>query len=372
MTETAGAFPPGKYVITGAFWQDVDQEVLMMRIGIEQEFIFKDRSGRFLDVENTEYSLFEKIVDAFPAFAGDDACFECKSLERYPKRCYVEGFEIHGPDKKPVETLPKALEIRTLPHATVDAVVEEFQGSYALAMQIAEKFGLSPVLTSRHPFKSEVSVNRQYRPVESAARTEQELALAFGSMMTHGLQVNISMSGYSHEQMTDMAQKVNHYMPAFVPFSFSSPFYEGRVFEGLSYRGYLRAETSWLTELLNRQGVRILEFGGFDACGDARLLRALLTMFRGFLLDETLTGRSPSHDVERLKRASLVGYDDPSIKEQGRLVLNAAKAAIGEDAAAMDLLETMLRENDSYSARMKQSFSESGNIVACISNQYEY
>ena len=344
----------------------------MMKIGIEQEFVFKDRSNQYLDIENTDYSLFEKIVDAFPAFAGDDAVFECKSLEQYPKRCYVEGFECHGPDKKPYTTLPKALEIRTLPHPTVEAAVEEFQSSYTRAMRLAKSNGLSPVLTSRHPFKTLVSTKQQHDPIESAVRTEQELALAFGSIMTHGLQINISMSGHSQEQMMDLVRKVNHYLPAMVPLSFSSPFIGGRAFEGLSSRGHFRADSNWLVELLTRQGIRIIEFGGFDACGDAQLLRALLTLFRGLLLDEILTGRSANHDSERLKRASMVGYCDPSIKEQGLLVLNASRVAVGEDAGAMDILETMIHENDSYAARMKQDFLVNGDIIACISDRYKF
>ena len=117
-----------------------------MRIGIEQEFVFKDGSGRYLDCENTQYALFSQVVDRFPLFDGDDAWFACKSLETRPKRCYVEGFERHGPDGAVLETLPKGLEIRTLPHETVAGILKEFRASYAAVMETAGRFGLSPVL----------------------------------------------------------------------------------------------------------------------------------------------------------------------------------------------------------------------------------
>jgi hypothetical protein len=61
-----------------------------MKIGIEQEFVFKDQAGRYLDLENTDYSLSMNIIDEFPLFAGDDDVFECKSLEQQPRRCYVD------------------------------------------------------------------------------------------------------------------------------------------------------------------------------------------------------------------------------------------------------------------------------------------
>jgi len=172
--------------------------------------------------------------------------------------------------------------------------------------------------------------------------------------------------------MEELVQKVNYYMPSFIPYSFSSPFYEGKDFKGLCSRNYYRAETRQLVELHNRQGVGVLEFRGFDACGDVLLLGALLTLFRGFLLDKTLAERSLSQNPECLKRSSVLGFDDPSIREEGLVVLSAAKTALGEEAKTLHLLETMLYENDSYAARMKQRYFEKRDIMACISNQYNY
>lgn len=343
-----------------------------MKIGIEQEFVFKDQAGRYLDLENTDYSLFMNIIDEFPLFAGDDDVFDCKSLERQPKRCYVEGLEQHGPDGKAIQTLPKALEIRTMPHATVEGVVGEFQNTYRRVMPIAKRYGLSPVLTSKHPYKSSYSSNFLSVPMESAVRTEEETTIAFVAMLTHGLHVNVSMSDRSYEQMEELVQKINYYMPSFIPYSFSSPFFEGKEFEGLCSRSFSRSGARQLTDLSDREGVVVLEFRGFDACGDAMLLSALLSLFRGFLLDETLTGRLQSQDPERVKRSSIYGFDDPSIKKQGRAVLSAAKNALGEEASKLQHLDTLLDNNDSYAARMKRCYFETGDIMNCISNRYKF
>ena len=343
-----------------------------MNIGIEQEFVFKDQAGRYMDLENTDYSLFMNIIDEFPLFAGDDDVFECKSLEQQPKRCYVEGLEQHGPDGNPIQTLPKALEIRTMPHPTVEGVVEEFQSTYRRVMPIAKRYGLSPVLTSKHPFKSSYSSDLLSSPVESAVRTKEESNIAFISMLTHGLHVSVSMSDRSYQQMEQLVQKINYYMPSFIPYSFSSPFFEGRDFEGLCSRSYSRSGARQLTELSVRQGAVVLEFRGFDACGDTMLLSALLNLFRGFLLDETLTGRLQNQDPERVKRSSIYGFDDPSIRKQGMAVLSAAKNALGEEAIKLHHLEALLDNNDSYAARMKRCYFETGDIMSCISNRYNF
>jgi hypothetical protein len=131
-------------------------------------------------------------------------------------------------------------------------------------------------------------------------------------------------------------------MPSFIPYSFSSPFYKGKDFEGLCSRSYSRSGARQLTDLSVRRGVVVLEFRGFDACGDAMLLSALLSLFRGFLLDETLTGSLQNQDPERVKRSSIYGFDDPSIRKQGMAVLSAAKNALGEEANTLHHLEALL------------------------------
>ena len=122
-----------------------------MRIGIEHEFVFKDRNGTYLDFDNAEFETFQKIVDAFPYMEDDDAYFECKSLEKKPKRCYVEGFERYDDRGRLTGTVPKGLEIRTLPHSTIEAVIDDFVHSYAQMLEFSSRKGLAPVLTSKNP-----------------------------------------------------------------------------------------------------------------------------------------------------------------------------------------------------------------------------
>jgi len=343
-----------------------------MQIGIEHEFVFKDANDNYLDFGNSKYALFAQIVDAFPYKEGDNSIFECKSLEQQPKRCYVEGFERYDINGKVIVTIPKGLEIRTLPHTTVDAVINDFLHSYIAMFNIASSYGLSPLLTSWHPHKNSVSLKAPLNHTEINLRTKDELPAALYSMLSNGIHVNISIDTYSKEQMSDLVQKVNYYAPFIIPFSFSSPFYHGGIFSGLSYRNYSRAKSHKIIQIQDRKGVDVLEFGGYDTCGDVKLLKSLLLLYKGLLLDKTLTKRASSHDVELLQLSALKGFKDEHIKKEGLIVLQAAKSALKEERKALEYLDDMLQTNDSYAVRMKQMYQGNSNIIQCISGQYSY
>lgn len=345
---------------------------LTLKIGIEQEFVFTDESGRYIDADNTPYSVFAGIVEQFPACAGDDSVLDCKSLEQRPKRCYVEGFERHDAEGNVIETVPKGLEIRTMPHESVDELVAEFRNTYARVMQLARQAGLSPVLTSMHPFKNELALDGLLDETERRVRTESRLAVARRSMLTHGLHVNVSLDGCPVNQMQSLVEKINYYTPSLVPWSFSSPFCNGSVFEGLCARNHSRAGTRSMTDLEDRQGVHVLEFRGFDAIGNTCLLTALLHLFCGLVLEDGLQGRASAQDPDRLRRSSLHGFSHPEFRREGLAILEAARAMRGEQGDSFDLLEDMLERNDSSSAQMKLCYADCGSIMDCISGRYNF
>jgi len=344
----------------------------MLNIGIEQEFVFADSTGRYLDADNVDYSVFRAIVDGLPIHNGDDEYLYCKSLETYPKRCYVEGFERHDSVGNTIETLPKGLEIRTLPHDNAEGVVTEFRETFAAVMSLASNAGLHPLLTSRHPFKTTLALDKNIGEVERKVRTEQRFALATRAMLSHGMHVTVSLRGASAGKLQDLVAKINYYLPALIPWSFSSPFYQGKAFQGLCCRNYLRAESRRMADVQNRHGVSVLEFRGFDACGDAGLMQAILNLYSGFLLDDSLPGRSREQDPEALKHSSLVGFADPVIRESGLQILRSSEAAMGGKNGPFELLAAMLENNDSYAARMKHRFTQTGSIMECISAQYDF
>lgn len=344
----------------------------MFKIGIEQEIVFLNEFGEYVDADNTGFGLFEEIVDAFPAFDGDDRFLECKSIETFPKRCYIEGFERHDAGGERVDTLPKALEIRTLPHDSVGGAVAEFRDSWSRAMALAAARGLSPVLTSRHPYKNNLDWFSRLGDNERLVRNEARFKLAKRAMMSHGLHVNVSLNGYDRDRMLDRVKKVCYYTPSIIPWSYSSPFYLGKAFEGLCSRNYYRASSRNMVDLNDRMGKNVIEFRAFDACGDYRLMDAVLRLFCGFLLDESLTGRTEQQDSERLMLSSLAGYNEPAIHDESQIILQASRTALGGAAEPFRLLKNMIDAKDSYAARMKARYKETGSIRESISGQYQF
>lgn len=48
------------------------------------------------------------------------------------------------------------------------------------------------------------------------------------------------------------------------------------------------------------------------------------------------------------------------------------RPGLPEGAVLLDLLEDMLRERDSYAARMKRQYMQGADLMTCISNRYDY
>ncbi|MBD3842934.1 MAG: hypothetical protein IE909_13845 [Campylobacterales bacterium] len=343
----------------------------MMRIGLEYEFTLIDNDNIYLDFENTKFDTFQKIVEDFPYFEKDDEIFECKSLEKRPKRCYVEGFERYDNNGQLLETTPKGLEVRTLPHASIDAIVEEFDSTFTHLAKIAKNYNFFPISMGYHPYKSSMLFSPSLNQTEVALRTNEMFEIAIKAMMWHSIHVNISISDFSKIQMDDFLQKLNYYAPFIIPFSFSSPFYQGKMFKGLSYRTYVRSQIRKVVQMTNRKGVDVIEFMGFDSFYDMRLLKALLYLIQGLLSDVTLKGRALVQDTDLLVKASLKGFEDDTLKQGGMIVLDAVKAVLKNEGKALEILGDMLLSKDSYARRMKEAYQKTGNIIRSISDQYD-
>jgi hypothetical protein len=193
-------------------------------------------------------------------------------------------------------------------------------------------------------------------------------------MFFNGIHINISMPKQSKKYLYDLVEKLNYYAPYIIPYAFSSPFYNNTIFKGLSSRNYFLYGEGWeIAKLTSRNNIDVIEFRGFDVCGDIKLLKALLLLIKGVILDQTLKGRTPVQNGELLQRSAMKGFDDTYIREKAKQVLLAVKETVvseGEDIYL--LLWHILEQNDSYALRMKKMYSKNQNIIETISGQYAY
>lgn len=344
----------------------------MIKIGCEQEFSFKNARGEYLDFTNSNYQLFSEIVEEFPLVPGDEQVFDCKSLETAPKRCYVEGVERHDESGNLLATDPKGLELRTTPHTNIDELINEFRSSFRAMTHLCKKRGLHPLLISRNPFTSKPSLQVPFNHKELSLRTEGQLNIALRSLLTPGFHINISVAGYDLEQTTDLAEKINYYMPYIIPYTFSSPFIDGKLTEFQSTRNLMRASKRQLTSVDNRKGCHVVEFRGYDPVGQVGILRAILYLTRGLVLDTRLNGRSEQQNAEMLQQVSKHGFSPATVRAAAFEVLNAVKSALGDDAHEVDLLFEMLYSNQSESMRIREKYLDCRDIIESISDMYDF
>lgn len=340
-----------------------------MKIGIEHEFVFKDKFNNFLDLTNASYSDFQKVVEKFPSYEEDKGILDCKSLETTPKRLYVEGFEHFDKNGKLLETIPKGLEIRTPPYEDTEKIIQNFVASYNIMNEIAASFDLTPLLVSFNPFTYFPSAYEFLENENSNGRNNFDMLIAKNSMLLHAFHINISVN---NSNLYDIVEKLNYYLPYIIPFSFSSPFCNGRVFKGLSCRMFELVKYRPLVSVRKRIDTDVVEFRGFDIVGDLQLYRSLLSLIKFLVKDNTLMGRDKEKNVELITLSSLEGFENEKIKYGAFNILNAAINSSEIEPDQLEFLNRIVETNESYSAKMKREFHKTNDIIQSTLNMYNF
>ncbi len=344
----------------------------MIRLGIEQEILFKNNQNKYIDFENAEYNTFKKIVDGLPYYKNDNKIFSLKSTEKVPKRWYIEGFERFDNDGNVIMTIPNAIEIRTTPHYHIEGLLDEFSISFNKLKYHASHFGMEPVLLSYNPYEKSFDIIDDLTLHELKMRSKIDLSIAISTMKAHGMHINISIDNSSTKHLKEVASKITYYLPFIIPYSFASPFCDGQLFEGISYSNYIRAETRKLIYLRSINNVPIIEIKAFDSVGDRSLFEEILWLVKGLILDDSLNCNIDKQDSELLKRSAKYGFQDKFIREIGEQVLIKAKDALANENSIFGKLEYILDSNITYSHIIKRKYLKCGDIVESISDMYNF
>jgi hypothetical protein len=171
-----------------------------------------------------------------------------------------------------------------------------------------------------------------------------------------------------------------------VPFSFSSPFFDGTLWQGYSRRTYYRTGqrpaalvfTNDVSKLIDSfptltDTARVpaedgrIEFKAFDCAIDLELYRSLGALLTGLALDDSLPGRLLVPNAALHKHAALHAFDAPDIVAGAAEVLAAARNALPADwGHYLDRLDAMLGAGRTPAHDMIDRYRESGNIVSAI------
>ncbi len=362
------------------------------KFGIEHETAFLRSDGQFADFSNTSFLEFESIVSALPYYPQDYPQLRVGDAGIKLKRWYVEGFERFADTGEVTDCPPKGIEIRTTVQESIEAVIAQLRESFDLLRGEAMKAGFLPVLTSFHPYRHEFVPVPPLNAFEQQRRQESpEMQTAHIPMLTQGPDLNLSVEGLTAAQLIDIGRKLTYYSPFIIPFSYSSPFYKGEAWSGLSARTFYRTgarpaamvfleqetdlieSTPSLTQLarIPAEAGRI-EFKAFDSCGDFELYGCLFVLLKGLVLDQHLSGRLNIPNRPLHQRSARLGFADEQIYEGACDVLNAVSAVIAHEPERRRLgrLQTLLQQRHSPAQDMLDAYRQGQSISQVLLQSY--
>ncbi len=342
--------------------------------GLEHEVAFLNPRGDFSDFSNTSFADFDQIIQQLPVYDTDYPQLRVGDAGIKLKRWYIEGYERFQDSEDVVGCLPKGIEIRTTLHSTVQGAIAELSKSYDLLCELAESYGFTPACISFNPHQTVFKPDPPLNPYERQRRlASPEMQTAEIVMLTYGPDLSFSCAEWDTDQNIDIGRKLTYYSPYILPFSFSSSFYGGEVWDGLSVRTYFRTgprpacmvfidEPDKMIDSVPSltQEARVpaeagrIEFKAFDSCCDFSLYAALLALLKGLALGGTLPGRATIPDTKLHQHVARVGFKDDAIWQQAGRVLAAARAALNDDpdAELLTLLDQMLVRRETHADKM--------------------
>ena len=100
--------------------------------GIEHEVAFLNKEDTFVDFSCTAFDDFDQIIETLPLYPQDYPQLRIGDAGIKVKRWYIEGFERFRDSEKPIDCMPKGIEIRTTIHSNIQNTLSELTQSFRL------------------------------------------------------------------------------------------------------------------------------------------------------------------------------------------------------------------------------------------------
>ncbi|MFQ5944819.1 MAG: glutamate--cysteine ligase [Anaerolineae bacterium] len=362
------------------------------RFGIEHEVAFVDREGRLLDFTQAKFQDLARIVEVLPRYPEDYPQLRVGDAGIKEKRWYVEGFERFNLHGELLDCVPKGIEVRTTIHSAIRGAVEELGQSFDQLSRAAAAHGYAPALLSFNPQQIVYQPDPPLNSYETARRQgSPEKRTAEIPMLTYGPDLNLSSSAMSANQVIGLGEKLTYYSPFIVPFSFSSPFFGGGLWDGLSVRTYHRTGPRPAAMVFLADEVELIEsepsltkrarlpaeagrieFKAFDSCGDFRLYGSLLALLKGLALDSTMRERTIVPDAALHRLSAKRGFAADRIRRPAEEVLSAAETALEDDPdlAWLEPLRVLLESRETPAHRLISLYESSGSVAEAAKAAY--
>lgn len=351
--------------------------------GIEAEYALVREDGQvFCDYANTSYAQLSSVLEKLPYYEHQGLRVGNAGIK--VKNWYVEGDERFNDAGEVVDVAIKGIEVRTPLCDSVDESLASLASLRATLVTALAEDGLRLTAIGFNPFQESYAPN--YTPWEKTYhRAHPEYLLSEISTLSYGPDLNFSSTEFSADQVRAIARRLTYYSPFIVPFSFSSPFYRGAEWEGLSYRTFVRtnprpavrafatvASQDPLVEAprIPEEEGRI-EFKAFDMVADDSLLRELFQLVVGiaFAPAHVLPGMADEPDKAFHQQSAKEGFASDTFRNEAAMLVDAAESALrsrGEHAPFTQLRE-MLRTCRTPAHALKEAFARTGRVpLRCI------
>ena len=226
--------------------------------GLEAEFLLVEADS-FRPLWHPQLR-FADLIAALEAIPVDD--FPCDGLDveplhRKPTPFVVEGYHLPDPDLKPVDLLPKGIEIRTPICSSIEECLGMLEVLHERMQRALLNRGYRAAILSFHPTEDHFEGPQNKRRYD-------HWQWAMEAMTTYGPDVNVSLPRDLAERLDvhELHGKANYYAPALTALSLSSPLYRGDLWRirgrvGKSVRTYHRSTIAPVIEIHPEEDLRL-------------------------------------------------------------------------------------------------------------------
>ena len=246
-----------------------------------------------------------------------------------------------------------------------------------------EKF--FPTWVSFHPFKSKFKPKLNKYEKKKRQNSPEDLTANIANL-TFGPDLNFSVNNIDDKKLIDIGKKLTYYSPFIIPFSFSSPFKNGKLWKGYSYRTYVRTgkRPACMVFLYNSQNMiksspsltqiaRVesekgrIEFKAIDTCNSLDIYKSLFIFIKGLILDNNLKGRKLTPDEKLHKHSAIYGFKSEFIKKETFKILNTIEDLLNKsEREYIYLLKEIILTNNLPVVKLISDYRKTESILKTL------
>ena len=319
------------------------------KFGLEAEFALVEADSlKPLWYPDLKFQELNGILEGIPISDVATEGLKVETPHRKEMPYVVEGYHMPARDLKPVDILPKGIEVRTPVTNSPDECVRSLCDLYSRLQQALAQAGYTAVPISFHPLHDSFDGPQN-------KRRHDFWQWAMEAMVTYGPDINVHLPQELLERldMRELDGKVNYYGPAITALALASPIFRGGLWTirgrvGKSVRTYHRSVIAPAIEVHPDQQHR-LEFKLFDMPFRLQDFRGFLLLWLTLLLDEGLSGRASKETrVYDLGSVAKFGLQAETVSERAAEVLQSAPSvldAYGFDPTPLKAFQKRLETN---------------------------